>query len=77
MKPLLNYITNDITKRNNADLEMKSVYLCVYSRFFLICLLFMNIHEYAKEIIACMTTGCKDFCFVLKISLLFMNMQII
>ena len=51
MKPLLNYITNDITIRNNADLEMKSVYLCVYSRFSLICLLFMNIHEYANKII--------------------------
>ena len=51
MKPLLNYITNDITIRNNVDLEMKSVYLCVYSRFSLICLLFMNIHEYANKII--------------------------
>ena len=39
-----------ITICNNADLGMKSVYLCFYSRFSLICLLFMNIHEYANEI---------------------------
>ena len=51
MKPLLNDITNDITIRNDADLEMKSAYLCVYSRFSLIYLLFMNIYEYANEII--------------------------
>ena len=106
MKPLLNYITNDITIRNNADLEMKSVYLCVYSRFSLICLLFMNIHEHANEIIFMYDhwmqglsyhigndiISCKNGDFgmksvdlwvlftisphVLKISLLFMNMQI-
>ena len=51
IKPLLNLITNDITIRNNADLKMKSVYLYVYSRFSLMCLLFINIHEYANGVI--------------------------
>ena len=64
MKPLFKYITNDITICNNADLEMKSVYLCVFS---LIVYFFMNIHEYANEIFfSCRTTGCKDLTYHIR-----------
>ena len=51
MKTLLNYITNVITICNNDDLEMKSIYLCAFYDFSLFVYLFLNIHEYANEII--------------------------
>ena len=61
MKPSLNYTTNDITICNNADLELISVYVCVFSRFFPNLFTFSwIIMNMQMRLFSCRTTGCKD-----------------